>query len=163
MDAFAVWLKGTELSWCITHYRWIWASCEVFHFLGMSALFGCIGAFDLRVLGAWKTQPVAAVSQLIPWGVGGFFVNVVSGVVFFAGEPLQYVDNPAFWVKMLFVLLAVLNVAVFYVTGIAGRIESLDADEDAPLVAQVIAGFSLLLWTGVMFFGRMLPYLGNSF
>ena len=163
MDAFAIWLKGTQLSWFITHYRWIWATCEVFHFIGMSLLFGCIGVLDLRLLGVWKNPAVAAVTHLIPWGIVGFLVNVVTGTVFFVGEPLQYVDNPAFWLKMLFIFLAAWNVAIFYLSGIAGRIEALDADDDAPMAAKVIAGSSLVLWIGVMFFGRMLPYLGASF
>lgn len=163
MDPFAAWLKSTQLSWLITHYRWIWASCEVLHFVGMSWLFGCIAVLDLRLLGVWKTPAVAAVTQLIPWGIGGFVLNVVTGAVFFVGEPLQYVDNPAFWMKMLFIVFAAWNVAIFYFSGIAARVEALDAEDDAPLAAKVIAGSSLFLWIGVMFFGRMLPYLGGSF
>jgi hypothetical protein len=31
------------------------------------------------------------------------------------------------------------------------------------LSAKVFAGTSLFLWVGVIFFGRMLPFLGNSF
>lgn len=163
MDAFAIWLKGTQLSWSITHYAWIWATCEVLHFIGMSWLFGCIGALDLRVLGIWKQPPVAAVNKLMPWGIGGFVINAITGTLFFIGEPLQYVDNPAFWFKMLFIFLAGWNVALFYFTGIAHRIEVLEAEDDAPFAAKVIAGSSLVLWVGVMFFGRMLPYLGASF
>jgi hypothetical protein len=54
-------------------------------------------------------------------------------------------------------------VAIYYFSGIADRIEVLDAEDDAPLAAKVIAASSLFLWIGVMFFGRMLPYLGASF
>jgi hypothetical protein len=32
-----------------------------------------------------------------------------------------------------------------------------------PPLAKVIAAVSLCLWVGVMYFGRMLPYLGNAF
>jgi hypothetical protein len=163
MDTFAIWLKNTPVSWSITHYRWIWATCEVLHFVGMSWLFGCIGLVDLRLLGIWKKPAVAEINPLIPWGVGGFVLNVVTGAVFFIGEPLQYVGNPAFWFKMLFVALAAWNVALYYFSGIAGRVEVLDAEDDAPLGAKVIAASSLVLWIGVMFFGRMLPYLGASF
>jgi hypothetical protein len=163
MDAFAAWLKSTPLSSSITHYAWIWASCEVLHFIGMSWLFGCIGALDLRLLGLWRHPPVAALGQLVPWAAVGFAVNVITGTVFFIGEPLQYIDNPAFWFKMLFIFLAGWNVAMFYLTGVAGRIETLDAEDDAPVGAKVIAALSLFLWAGVMFFGRMLPYLGASF
>jgi hypothetical protein len=163
MHEFALWLKETDASWFVTHYSWIWASCEALHFMGMSLLFGCIGALDLRMLGWWKRPSVAGVNDLVRWGVLGFAVNIVTGLVFFVGEPLQYVDNVAFRLKMLFLVLAGWNVLLFYVTGVADRVESLEAEDDAPFSAKFIAASSLFLWSGVIFFGRMLPYLGDSF
>ena len=41
---------------------------------------------------------------LVRWGVVGFAINLVTGLVFFVGEPLQYIDNPAFRFKMLFLV-----------------------------------------------------------
>jgi len=115
------------------------------------------------MLGWWKSPPVAGVNALVRWGVLGLLINLVTGALFFVGEPLQYVDNPAFRLKMLFIVLAGWNVLLFYVTGVADRIESLEPDDDTPFSAKVFAGTSLFLWVGVIFFGRMLPYLGNSF
>ena len=163
MHALALWVKSTDLSWLVTHHAWVWATSEVLHFIGMSILFGCIGALDLRMLGLWKRAPVVGVNALVRWGLLGFAINLATGLVFFVGEPLQYIDNPAFRFKMLFLLLAGWNVLLFYVTGVADRVESLEEDDDAPLSAKVFAGTSLFLWTGVIFFGRMLPYLGSSF
>lgn len=163
MDAFAIWLKGTALSQFVTHYGWVWATCEVLHFIGMSLLLGCIGVLDLRLLGLWRGAPVVAVNSLVRWGVAGLSINVVTGALFVAGEPLQYVNNPAFQFKMLFLALATWNVVMFYVTGVAAQVESLDEHDETPLSAKVLAGTSLFLWIGVMFFGRMLPYLGQSF
>ena len=163
MDSLALWLKSTDLSWTVTHYAWVWAACEIGHFVGMCLLFGSIGVLDLRLLGLWPQPPVAAVSKLVPWGAVGFGVNVLTGAIFVIGEPLQYVDNPAFWFKMLFIFLAGWNVAMFYLTGLANRIEALDGEDDTPFAAKVVAASSLFLWVGVMFFGRMLPYIGSSF
>src|SRR5687767_1810909 len=72
MHAFALWVKSTDLSWLVTHYTWVWATSEVLHFIGMSILFGCIGALDLRMLGWWKSPPVAGVNALVRWAVLGF-------------------------------------------------------------------------------------------
>jgi len=163
MHDFALWIKGTDLSWVVTHYTWVWATSEVLHFVGLSLLFGCIGVLDLRVLGLWKQPPVAGVNSLMRWGMLGFLINAVTGALFVVGEPLQYVDNPAFFWKMLFIFLAGWNVAIFYLTGVAHQIESLEEDDEAPMSAKAIAGASLFLWIGVMFFGRMLPFLGQSF
>jgi hypothetical protein len=35
--------------------------------------------------------------------------------------------------------------------------------DDAPTGARIMAAVSLFLWFGVMYLGRMLPYIGNSF
>jgi hypothetical protein len=64
---------------------------------------------------------------------------------------------------MLFLGLAGWNVLLFYVTGVADQVESLEPDDDSPFSAKMFAAVSLFLWTGVIFFGRMLPYLGGSF
>jgi hypothetical protein len=39
----------------------------------------------------------------------------------------------------------------------ARRVDSLAGDDDAPLLAKVIAATSLLLWIGVVVFGRLIP------
>ena len=43
------------------------------------------------------------------------------------------------------------------------RSDRLGAGENAPLTAKVIAGVSLFLWFGVLYWGRMLPFIGNAF
>jgi len=98
----------------------------------------------------------------VPWGVLGFLINLVTGILFVAGHPEQYVHSGAFQLKMLFVLLAGINVVLFNLTMFRKTV-ALGAGDDAPRGAKVIAAVSLFLWFGVMYLGRMLPYIGNSF
>ena len=35
--------------------------------------------------------------------------------------------------------------------------------EDAPFTAKLVAGTALVFWVGVMYFGSMLPFIGNAF
>lgn len=163
MISFAMWLEGTSLSRFVIHYAWVWPTMETLHFIGLALLVGNIGVLDLRLLGMAKALPVAPFHRLVRYGVYGFIINMVTGILFFVGRPLQYVDNPAFGFKMLFVVAAGVNVALFKLTGVARTCDLLGPWEDAPGPAKVIAATSLLLWIGVMFWGRMLPYLGNSF
>jgi len=37
------------------------------------------------------------------------------------------------------------------------------AGDDTPLAAKVIGLVSLGSWLGVLYFGRMLPFIGNAF
>ena len=51
LDAFAVWLRATDVSQAITASPWLWPVCEIAHFVGLSVLVGVVGFFDLRLLG----------------------------------------------------------------------------------------------------------------
>ena len=155
--ALVVWLRHTALSGLVTGSPWVWPVLETLHFLGLSLLIGTIGAFDLRLLGLAKGLPPKPLSRLIPWGIAGFALNVVTGVLFFVGEPANYVNNIAFYCKMTFVALAGLNVLVFYLT-VAKKVDALGPGDDAPYGAKLIAATSLLLWIGVMAAGRLLTF-----
>jgi hypothetical protein len=163
IQTFSVWLKSTTLSWFVLHYPWVWPACETLHFVGLAMLVGVIALMDLRLLGLGKSAPFAPFHKLLPWAISGFGICLLTGSMFFAGDPFQYIHNVVFWLKMLFILLAGLNVLAFYVTGVFRTVEVLGPGEDAPMSAKVIAAVSLFLWVGVMYLGRMLPFLGDSF
>ena len=64
---------------------------------------------------------------------------------------------------MGFIFLAGVNVLAFYLTPVYKQAEAVEAGAQAPLAAKIIAGMSLFLWFGVMYLGRMLPFLGGAF
>jgi hypothetical protein len=41
-------------------------------------LFGTVGLFDLRVLGLLKRIPIGALHRLVPFGLAGYALNLVS-------------------------------------------------------------------------------------
>ncbi len=163
MQAYVTWVQSTPVSTFVNANTWVWPTCEVLHFLGLALLIGNVGLLDLRVLGFLKELPAKSLNPLVLWGVVGFVVNLVTGVLFFAGDPGQYAFNKAFYFKVLFILLAGLNVVLFYATGLARKVDALKPGDNAPAAAKIIAAFSLFFWFGVLYWGRMLPYLGNSF
>lgn len=155
--ALVLWLRHTTLSALVTGNPWVWPVLETLHFFGLSLLIGTIGAFDLRLLGLAKGVPPKPLSRMIRWGGAGFAVNVVTGILFFVGEPSNYVNNIAFYCKMAFVVLAGVNVLVFYLT-VAKQVDALGPGDDAPWGAKLIAAASLALWIGVMVAGRLLTF-----
>jgi hypothetical protein len=161
MHAFQDWLYATLSSVKVVapfmHSRWGWPICESIHFLGLSLLIGTIGMFDLRLLGLAKRIPIAALHRLIPWGISGYVLNVTTGAMFLMTEPNQYIYNPSFHFKMLFMALAGLNVLVFY-SGVFRQVRVLTTGETLPLSAKVVGGASLLLWTAVIVCGRLLTF-----
>jgi hypothetical protein len=147
-------------------HSWLWPSFEIAHFIGMALLIGTVGLFDLRMLGLARGLPAAPMQRLIPWGLAGFAINLVTGIGFIAGNQwavTEYGENPGFHWKVAFMALAGLNALVFYVTGVSKRVDALGPSDNAPLAAKAIATIGLTLWVGVICFGRLLPYLGDAF
>jgi hypothetical protein len=160
------WLRWPSVETFFQDYAWAWPLTETVHFVGLALLVGIVGMFDLRMLGVAKGLPLAPLRRLLPWGVLGFILCVISGGMFVTGihanvgvHPYSVLMNDVYLqVKLLFIFLAGLNLLAFYVTGMSRAVDALPAGADAPPLAKVIAGTSLFLWFGVMYFGRLVPW-----
>ncbi len=157
LRAVEAFLRPTPIGELMRTSRWAWPICESLHFTGMSVLVGVIGLFDLRLLGFARSVPIPALHRLIPLGVAGFAVNAVTGFFFLSGTPDQYLFNLAFRWKVMFFLIAGLNVLVFY-TATFRRLLELAPSQAPPLAARLAGGVSLCAWIGVMAAGRLLTF-----
>ena len=59
-------------------------------------------------------------------------------------------------------VLAGLN-AIFFEATLGARTMKLDAGDDTPRSAKIVGAVSLVSWLGVLYWGRMLPFIGNAF
>jgi len=59
---------------------------------------------------------------------------------------------------MSLIALAGVNLLAFYVFGIARAANATAPDGSAPFSAKVVGAISLLLWFGVIYFGRFIMY-----
>jgi hypothetical protein len=164
-EFFRYWLHWPSVV-TVMALPWAWPLCETFHFIGLSLLVGIVGTFDLRLLGVAKSMPVGPLSRLLPWGVFGFVLCLVTGGLFVFGFAANLPDANAYdvilndlWLqlKLIFIALAGLNLLAFYLTGASRAVEALGPGEDAPGLARVIAATSLVLWISVIVFGRLIP------
>jgi hypothetical protein len=159
-------LKSPTMQALMNDHAWLWPAFEMAHFVGMVLLIGTVGLFDLRMLGFARGLPTAPLQRLIPFGLAGFAINLLTGLGFIAGNQwavTEYGENPAFHWKVACMALAGLNALAFYVTGLSHRVDALGPTDSAPLAAKAIATIGLTLWVGVICFGRLLPYLGDAF
>lgn len=161
-EALVVWLKGTPISEVMRTSQFIWPICETLHFIGLALLIGGAGLIDLRLMGVLKSVPVSAVMQMRKWAAVGIAINVVTGVLFFVGAPDQYIGNPAWYAKLLFLSVAMVNIAIFETTQ-GERMLKLPAGEKTPATFKLAGAVSMGSWLLVLYFGRMLPFLGNAF
>jgi hypothetical protein len=141
---------------------WGWPVIESLHFIGLSLLLGTVGLFDLRVLGLAPAIPLPALHRLIPFGVAGFGLNVLTGVMFVSSVPDQYLYNPAFQSKLLCMALAGLNMLLFYSSSFRAVMQS-SPSAQALRTARVFAAISLLCWAGVITGGRLITFFRPPF
>ena len=77
---------------------------------------------------------------VIGWAWLGFALALVSGTGMFISRPSHYAANPAFLAKLVLLVLAGVNLALFKKLG--------------RMPGKLAAGVSLLLWAGVVVAGR---------
>ena len=161
-DAAAPAVSGTARaigSW-VSDHTWVWPAAESLHFIGLSLLFTVVLLADLRLLGVGKRIPFSAVSQLLPLGMLGFGVNLITGMLFFLATPGQYTGNIMFLWKVMLIVIAGVNDSYLM---LCPESWATGAGDDAPLNAKIFAATGIFLWFGVLFSGHMLPFIGNAF
>ena len=150
---------ASKISNVMVNSSWVWPASETVHFLGLSLTFGVLLAVNLRILGVMRQVPFSDVHRLLPWGMLGFGANLITGMLFFVGQPKQYIDSAPFYWKVVFLMIAGANflyLTVFKKVWAADRVDSSLAD-------KALAVSSLVAWLVVLYAGRMLPFLGHAF
>ena len=153
---------ASKISDVMVNSPWAWPASETVHFLGLSLSFGVLLAVNLRILGAMKQVPFADVHRLLPWGMLGFGANLITGMLFFVGQPRQYIDSAPFYWKVVFLMIAGAN--FLYLT-VFRKAWSDDRSRawNPSLADKAMAALSLFSWLVVLYGGRMLPFIGHAF
>lgn len=153
-------LTANEVGLWMTDRTWLWPAAEALHFIGMWLLFGIVLIINLRMLGMMKTWSFSALHRLLPWAALGFAINTITGMGFVTASPQMYAENISFIWKIGFLLLAGVN--LLYQTVFEGPWH-VEAGQNAPTRVKLMAASTILSWLGVMYFGRMLPFIGEAF
>jgi len=158
VDGILTWMANSALAQVLLDTPWAFPALETLHFIGLIFLMGSLYVMDLRLMGFAPSIPIKAVLRFVPVSIIGFFINLTTGTLFLFTDPYRYYPNLAFRLKMLAILLAGLNLLWFK---LALNAEKLMADNtyEPGLAVRWIGGISMVLWTAVIVFGRMIPYL----
>lgn len=144
---------------------WIVPVWKTLHYFAIAVLVGIVGLVDLRILGVAKALPLAPLQRLMRWAVVSFAVAGVSGYALLRISPANSFGPPvnvAFAAKMLFLLLIGLNDLLYFATGLKRQVDAVAAGEAASASARIVAGVSLALWAGVIYWSRMLTFLAGA-
>jgi hypothetical protein len=152
-------MESTWVGTIVLGYAWTWPILETLHFLALCLLLGSLIIMDLRLIGFQRVIPLKAVHSLMPVAIGSFAVNLITGLGFFISVPHMYSGNWAFVLKMILIVFAGLNFLLYYVK-IEPKLMASGPNDPTPALAKAVGVASLVLWSGVLSLGRLLPYLG---
>jgi len=150
-------LAALESSWLGhtgRHSAWLYTLANLLHVLGSAFVVGGIAVFDLKILAEHGKRAWEVGCYAIPLAAAGLALQIPTGTVLLATEARSLGTNPAFYVKLVFIALGLVNVALFHLRfGKALRAGAL------PPEARIYAFVSLIAWIIVLLAGRMIAYL----
>jgi len=156
---FLEWVNDSAVGSAIregaTSFAWI----EATHVLMITTVLGTIAIVDLRLLGypAHRRGARQLIKDMLPFTWVAFVLAVVTGVLLFTSNALNYWDSNPFRWKMIALVLAGLNMAVFHLTAYR-NIAEWDDSLPPPTIARVAGITSLGLWILVVFLGRWIGF-----
>ena len=132
---------------------------ESTHVLAAATVFGTIFIVDLRLLGFPNTRrPFTRVSdELLKLTWSAFFLALVTGALMFAANANTYFGNTAFRFKMLMLICAGINMAIFQLVTFR-TVGTWNTDVKPPAAARAAGALSILVWLSVIFFARWIGF-----
>ena len=155
IDSALRWLQNTSFAKAISENEILFPWIESVHVLAIVLVVGTISVVDLRLLGVASLDRAVKrlMGDVLPFTWGAFAVAAISGLSLFASDAVNYGHNFFFRGKLILLVLAGLNMAIFHLKGIRG-VGRWGATKKTPLAAKIAGATSLLLWICVVAFGR---------
>jgi uncharacterized protein DUF6644 len=132
---------------------------ESMHVLCAATVFGTILVVDLRLLGFPNTQRsftrISHEMLRVTWTA--FFLAVITGALMFAANANTYYGNTAFRLKMLALLLAGVNMAIFQLITYR-TVGQWDSGARPPFAGRVAGAVSITIWVTVICLARWIGF-----
>ena len=134
----------------------LWALTEGTHVLSLMLFAGTILVVDLRMLGfAFKDVPYSTLNnKVLPLTIGGFVILTITGLLLFFSNPVHYYHSVFFRAKVLFILVAAVNIFWFHYRA-QKHLAEWDNRPSPPITVKLAAIVSLTSWLLVIVFGRV--------
>jgi hypothetical protein len=160
MTAILGWLEGSTLGETLRASGvWTYGLINLGHIAGISTLFGAVLLLDLRLLGVWRSLPLATLTRpTVPLAAAGFVLAALCGVAMLCFNAGEYIGNPFLLIKFPAIALGLVNALVVSRLPAWRQRESRQPDAREQRQLAVAGGISLLSWTTALAAGRMIGY-----
>ena len=137
----------------------LWSLLEGTHVLTLMLFAGTIWIVDLRMLGvAFKNVPFSKLNEkVLPYTAVGFAAMLITGFILFLAKPMDYYHNVWFRAKIIFLIIASINIFWFH-HKVQKNQEEWDANPNPPLPVKLSAVISMTSWILIIIFGRFIAY-----
>jgi hypothetical protein len=114
---------------------------------------------NLRLLGiSSRGRSISTlVRVLVPWMYFALVVLLITGILQTIIEPERQLTTPAFWWKMVMIVVVVC-LTVWFARAVRANPAQWDSVATRPREARLIAVASLALWIGIIYCGRFIGY-----
>jgi len=152
-------LESTALAAALRGSAWAYPLVNAGHILGVALLVGGIVPLDLRLLGLWRSLPLAPLWRVLTrTAAAGLGLAVICGALLFITRAAAYVHSYLFIAKMIVVILGLANATALHRVG-SRRRQTLPATGlDVALPLKFAACISLAAWLSALVLGRLLGY-----
>ena len=156
---FLIWIEGTGIATWVRESLSLWAYPTIIalHALGMALLVGLNAAIDLRIVGVAPHLPLQPLEKFFPFMWWALFVNTGSGVLLIMASAETMLTMPVFYIKMLFIVVAVVLLLKLKHRVFGGDPELL-AGGPVSRSVKVLAAASLACWSVALVAGRLTAY-----
>ena len=159
LPEFAIWLQTTPLNKLIDSNIWIAPVVQTTHILAIATTVGSVLMVCMRIFGlAGESRTMAqTVDRYLPWLWWALLVLLVTGLILIIGEPARELLNPAFWTKMVLVVVAVL-ISLAFQTSVRRHADQWELATNGTLAMRVGSGAVLVIVCLIIVLGRWIAY-----
>lgn len=154
------WIDASAPAVHLRHSTWLYPVVNAAHILGIALLVGGIAPVDAKLLGLWRSVPLAFFARtVLPFAIGGGVLAITAGALLFIVQPADYAVLPVFWAKMSLVLAGLANALLLHRSRAwRTRVSATGADGTAARL-RIGAALSLLIWLTVLLLGRLIGFM----
>jgi len=147
---FLLWYEEGPIGVFVRESLWGYPIVLSCHAVGMAAVMGVVVALNLRVLGFAKGLSIPAFDKIFIAGWLGFAINLISGLLLFAGTASSYFFQGAFQLK----------IGAIVAGGILMKLVMNSVRANKPEGNQkALAAACLVCWLAAVITGRLMAYL----
>jgi len=155
------WLETTAYADWVRE-SWGWPIALAVHAFGVATVIGLMAIIGMRLLGAFKSIPFAALNKLIPLLWIALILQVVSGTTLWMTKPGKYMADAMFDSKMVLVIIGAIITWYFQVT--VNR-EAPVWEKEGTVSSRGVrfVAATALLWAAVTIAGRLTAYISQLY